>query len=75
MTLPEHVSRMVDLRAIVRNVNTVVRRTYSALGVVSPGVAPSNPSPTVIVAVYLAGWPWRRVGRCAQLGFRTLRAA
>ena len=39
------------------------------------GVAPSNPSPTVIVAVYLAGWPWRGGGRCAPLGFRSLRAA
>jgi hypothetical protein len=27
-------------------------------GVVSPGVPPSNPTPTVTVAVYLADWPW-----------------
>jgi len=45
-----------------------ISRKYSA-GVVSPGVAPSNPSPTVIVVVYLAGWHGRRGGRCAQLGF------
>jgi hypothetical protein len=32
-------------------------RAESAFGVVSPGVAPSNSSPTVTVAVYLAGWP------------------
>ena len=31
------------------------RRTKHILGVVSPGVAPGNPSLTVTVAIYLAG--------------------
>ncbi len=39
-------------------------------GVISPSVASTNPSPTVAVGVYLAGWPghpWRKV--CAAGGF------
>jgi hypothetical protein len=33
------------------------------------GMTPSNPSPTVTVAVYLAGRPWHPGGRCVRLGF------
>jgi hypothetical protein len=36
MTLPEHVSRMVDLRAIVRNVNTVAQTLADSSSAIGP---------------------------------------
>jgi hypothetical protein len=48
-----------DLGSGICLTGRTVSRSDSALGVISPSVASTNPSPTVAVDVYLAGWPWR----------------